>query len=192
MGWTWPRGTPTTSTSICRLCGTTCLGSRRGSGPMTAPGGQATNASMEPGQRKNKNTLNHIKKFQVLLLPRSDRPVRSVHGILCGTEFCMLGLQCELNNKHAQGGPQFLICPCQHIWCLGPCLRTWKINCSFVRACCTVCMAAGCGPCAETCGLYFSKVNYWINNLLVFLSFVLVRLKLDIRGFPMAKRKKTL
>ena len=126
------------------------------------------------------------------MLPRSDRPVRSVHGILCGTEFCMLGLQCELNNKHAQGSPQFLICPCQHIWCLGPCLRTWKINCSFVRACCTVCMAAGCGPCAETCGLYFSKVNYWINNLLVFLSFVLVRLKLDIRGFPMAKRKKTL
>ena len=126
------------------------------------------------------------------MLPRSDRPVRSVHGILCGTEFCMLGLQCELNNKHAQGSPQFLICPRQHIWCLGPCLRTWKINCSFVRACCTVCMAAGCGPCAETCGLYFSKVNYWINNWLVFLSFVSVRLKLDIRGFPMAKRKKTL
>ena len=25
----------------------------------------------------------------------------------------------------------------QHIWCLGPCLRTWKINCSFFRACCT-------------------------------------------------------
>ena len=47
----------------------------------------------------------------------------------------------------------------QHIWCLGPCLRTWKINCSFFRACCTVCMAAWCGPCAETCGLYFSKVE---------------------------------
>merc|ERR1719336_2883557 len=31
-----------------------------------------------------------------------------------------------------------IFAPClafQHIWCLGPCLRTWKINCSFFRAC---------------------------------------------------------
>ena len=46
----------------------------------------------------------------------------------------------------------------QHIWCLAPCLRTWKINCSFTRAVCTVFCAACCGPCSETCGLYFSKV----------------------------------
>eukprot|EP00090_Calanus_glacialis_P027885 TRINITY_DN4437_c0_g1_i1.p1 TRINITY_DN4437_c0_g1~~TRINITY_DN4437_c0_g1_i1.p1 ORF type:complete len:163 (+),score=27.70 TRINITY_DN4437_c0_g1_i1:54-491(+) len=52
-----------------------------------------------------------------------------------------------------------------HIWCLGPCLRTWKINCSFFRACCTVCMAACCGPCAETCGLYFSKVKVRYQRL---------------------------
>merc|ERR1719336_776975 len=45
------------------------------------------------------------------------------------------------------------------------CLRTWKINCSFVRACCTVCMAAWCGPCAETCGLYFSKVKVRYQRL---------------------------
>jgi len=47
----------------------------------------------------------------------------------------------------------------QHIWCMGPCLRTWKINCAFFRTVFTVCMAASCGPCAESCGLYFAKIK---------------------------------
>jgi len=47
----------------------------------------------------------------------------------------------------------------QHIWCMTPCLRTWKINCAFVRTCMTIGLAATCGPCAEICGLYFSKVR---------------------------------
>jgi hypothetical protein len=56
-------------------------------------------------------------------------------------------------------------CHFQHIWCMGPCLRTWKINCAFFRNCCTVCMVATCGPCAETCGLYFSKVKVRYQRL---------------------------
>ncbi|XP_023333696.1 caveolin-1 [Eurytemora carolleeae] len=55
--------------------------------------------------------------------------------------------------------------PSCHIWCLAPCLRTWKINCSFTRACCTVFCAACCGPCSETCGLYFSKVKVRYQRL---------------------------
>ena len=50
-------------------------------------------------------------------------------------------------------------CFFQHIWCMTPCLRTWKINCAFVRTCCTIGLAATIGPCAEICGLYFSKVR---------------------------------
>ena len=53
----------------------------------------------------------------------------------------------------------------QHIWCLGPCLRTWKINCAFFRTFFTVCMAATCGPCAETCGLYFAKIKVRYQRL---------------------------
>lgn len=53
----------------------------------------------------------------------------------------------------------------QHIWCMGPCLRTWKINCAFVRACCTVGLAGCCGPCAESCGLYFAKIKVRYQRL---------------------------
>ena len=53
----------------------------------------------------------------------------------------------------------------QHIWCMGPCLRTWKINCAFFRACCTIFLVACCGPCAEVCGLYFSKIKVRYQRL---------------------------
>ena len=53
----------------------------------------------------------------------------------------------------------------QHIWCMGPFLRTWKINCAFFRTCFTVCMAATCGPCAEACGLYFAKIKVRYQKL---------------------------
>ena len=48
---------------------------------------------------------------------------------------------------------------------MGPCLRTWKINCAFVRACCTVGLAGCCGPCAESCGLYFAKIKVRYQRL---------------------------
>lgn len=53
----------------------------------------------------------------------------------------------------------------QHIWCIGPFLRSWKINCSFVRSCLSIGLAATCGPCAETCGLYFSKIKVRYQRL---------------------------
>ncbi|TRY62531.1 hypothetical protein TCAL_06295 [Tigriopus californicus] len=53
----------------------------------------------------------------------------------------------------------------QHIWCIGPFLRSWKINCSFVRSCLSIGLAASCGPCAETCGLYFSKIKVRYQRL---------------------------
>ncbi|CAB4056993.1 CAV3 [Lepeophtheirus salmonis] len=53
----------------------------------------------------------------------------------------------------------------QHIWCYGPCLRTWKINCAFVRAWNLVCMTAVCGPCVEIFGMYFSKLKVRYQRL---------------------------
>ena len=53
----------------------------------------------------------------------------------------------------------------QHIWCMGPCLRTLKINCAFFRTCTTVCLAGTCGPCAEACGLYFAKIKVRYQRL---------------------------
>ncbi len=46
-----------------------------------------------------------------------------------------------------------------------PCLRTWKINCAFFRSCLSVSLAATCGPCAEACGLYFSKIKVRYQRL---------------------------
>ena len=48
---------------------------------------------------------------------------------------------------------------------MGPCLRTWKINCAFYRACNTVTLLACCGPMAEVCGLYFSKIKVRYQRL---------------------------
>ena len=70
----------------------------------------------------------------------------------------LIVLLCSIKNL-------FLMWSFQHIWCLGPCLRTWKINCAFFRTFTTVCMAASCGPCAETCGLYFAKIKVRYQRL---------------------------
>ena len=48
---------------------------------------------------------------------------------------------------------------------MSPCLRTWKINCAFFRSCLTIGLAATCGPCAETCGLYFSRIKVRYQRL---------------------------
>lgn len=47
----------------------------------------------------------------------------------------------------------------QYIWCLGPWLKAFRINCMFLRSCLSISLASVCGPCAETCGLYFSKMK---------------------------------
>ena len=58
----------------------------------------------------------------------------------------------------------FFICV-KHIWCLGPCLRAHKINCAFIRNCCTVGLAAACGPIVETCGLLLGKIKVRYQKL---------------------------
>ncbi|RXG53615.1 Caveolin-2, partial [Armadillidium vulgare] len=53
----------------------------------------------------------------------------------------------------------------QQIWCIGPCLRCWKINLATVRNFWWGFLLACCGPCAEVLGLYFSKIKVRYQKL---------------------------
>ncbi|XP_069954026.1 caveolin-2-like isoform X2 [Cherax quadricarinatus] len=54
-------------------------------------------------------------------------------------------------------GCQFACLAFNQVWCVGPCLRCWKINCATIRKYWETCLVALCSPVAEMCGLIFSK-----------------------------------
>merc|ERR1712154_570267 len=58
----------------------------------------------------------------------------------------------------------------QHIWCMGPCLRTWKINCAFFRTVSTV--------------LHVDRAQ---NRVVC----ILPRSKFDTNEFPIVMARKT-
>ncbi|XP_026471885.1 caveolin-3-like [Ctenocephalides felis] len=47
----------------------------------------------------------------------------------------------------------------QHIWCVAPCLRVWKISCGACRIICASCAQAVVAPCTEALGYFWSKVK---------------------------------
>ena len=58
------------------------------------------------------------------------------------------------------------IFPClQHVWCLGPFLRSYKINGAFIHACCTIGLTSYCAPVMETCGLLLGKIKVKYQRL---------------------------
>ena len=53
----------------------------------------------------------------------------------------------------------------QHVWCLGPFLRSYKINGAFIHACCTIGLTSYCAPVMETCGLLLGKIKVKYQRL---------------------------
>ena len=51
------------------------------------------------------------------------------------------------------------------MWCLGPFLRSYKINGAFIHACCTIGLTSYCAPVMETCGLLLGKIKVKYQRL---------------------------
>ncbi|KAK0079801.1 hypothetical protein PV325_000810 [Microctonus aethiopoides] len=47
----------------------------------------------------------------------------------------------------------------QHIWCIAPCLRVWKITCAATRTFFTACAHALVRPCTESLGYVFQHIR---------------------------------
>ncbi|KAJ8686599.1 hypothetical protein QAD02_022393 [Eretmocerus hayati] len=47
----------------------------------------------------------------------------------------------------------------EHIWCIVPCLRVWRISCSASRNYCTAFVQAVVRPCTESLGYCFNNVR---------------------------------
>lgn len=54
-------------------------------------------------------------------------------------------------------GCNFACLAFNQVWCVGPCFRSWKINCATIKKFWEACLIAVCGPIVEICGLVFSK-----------------------------------
>lgn len=54
-------------------------------------------------------------------------------------------------------GCQFACLAFNQVWCVGPCLRCWKINFATIKKFWEACLYAVCSPWYEVCGLVFSK-----------------------------------
>ncbi|XP_076028868.1 caveolin-3-like isoform X2 [Oratosquilla oratoria] len=56
-------------------------------------------------------------------------------------------------------GCQFACLAFNQVWCVGPCLRIFKINCATIQKFWRTCLAAICVPVAEVYGLLCSKIK---------------------------------
>ncbi|XP_046745744.1 caveolin-3-like isoform X1 [Diprion similis] len=53
----------------------------------------------------------------------------------------------------------------EHIWCIAPCLRVWKITCAATRNFCTATVQAVVRPCTESVGYLFHNVRIMNQRL---------------------------
>uniref|UniRef100_A0ABD2VWW9 Caveolin n=1 Tax=Trichogramma kaykai TaxID=54128 RepID=A0ABD2VWW9_9HYME len=53
----------------------------------------------------------------------------------------------------------------EHIWCIVPCLRAWRISCMAVRHFCTAATQALVRPCTEALGYLFHQVRVMNQKL---------------------------
>ncbi|XP_034943730.1 caveolin-3-like isoform X2 [Chelonus insularis] len=53
----------------------------------------------------------------------------------------------------------------QHIWCIAPCLRIWKISCAATRSFFTACTHALVRPCTESLGYMFNNVRIFNQKI---------------------------
>uniref|UniRef100_T1J0E9 Caveolin n=1 Tax=Strigamia maritima TaxID=126957 RepID=T1J0E9_STRMM len=56
-------------------------------------------------------------------------------------------------------GINFACLAFQHVWCVGPFFREWKLRCHVLRNFFRITLSSICGPCCETCGLIFSQIR---------------------------------
>ncbi|XP_032456149.1 caveolin-3-like isoform X2 [Nasonia vitripennis] len=47
----------------------------------------------------------------------------------------------------------------EHIWCIGPCLRVWRITCSATRNFCTALVQSVVRPCTDSLGYFFYNIR---------------------------------
>ncbi|OXU20058.1 hypothetical protein TSAR_014350 [Trichomalopsis sarcophagae] len=59
-----------------------------------------------------------------------------------------------LSFKSANPTPRFI-----HIWCIGPCLRVWRITCSATRNFCTALVQSVVRPCTDSLGYFFYNIR---------------------------------
>ncbi|XP_043283843.1 caveolin-3-like isoform X2 [Venturia canescens] len=62
-------------------------------------------------------------------------------------------------------GCSFACLSFQHIWCLAPCLRVWKISCAATRTFFTACTHALVRPCTESLGYLFYNVRVFNQQM---------------------------
>lgn len=53
----------------------------------------------------------------------------------------------------------------QQVWCVGPCLRLWKINMATVKRFWETWLLAVCSPICDVCGICFSKAKVRYQKL---------------------------
>jgi len=68
----------------------------------------------------------------------SDNSFWTLPSFLLSHQLCLLGFSGNLWKYSWKANFKKISFKLQHIWCLGPCLRTWKINCAFIRNCLSV------------------------------------------------------
>ncbi|CAB0034173.1 unnamed protein product [Trichogramma brassicae] len=71
----------------------------------------------------------------------------------------------EENSDFEDRDPGRLNQHMQHIWCIVPCLRAWRISCMAVRHFCTAATQALVRPCTEALGYVFHQVRVMNQKL---------------------------
>ena len=109
------------------------------------------------------------------LLPLLVACFWTLFSMLCRNPFCLSSLSGKsLMNMKACVASTCLIYTwwikapfpyLQHVWCLGPFLRSYKINGAFIHACCTIGLTSYCAPVMETCGLLLGKIKVKYQRL---------------------------
>ncbi|XP_069991264.1 caveolin-1 isoform X2 [Penaeus vannamei] len=62
-------------------------------------------------------------------------------------------------------GCQFACLAFNQVWCVGPCLRLWKINMATVKRFWETWLLAVCSPICDVCGICFSKAKVRYQKL---------------------------
>ncbi|XP_076357552.1 caveolin-1-like [Tachypleus tridentatus] len=127
-----------------------------------------TNTSGLNLDNRDPNTLNEYLQVEfddVIAEPEGTYSVNCVwktaYKIFTGTKNCcykFLTILCAFPIALAVGC-SFAILSFQHIWCIGPALRHFRINCHIIRLYVRTCLDSCLAPCCTDMGLFFSRIR---------------------------------